>query len=392
VQSLAAELTGQIDAWQRRLPDDVARHRDRVWRLRNDIGARLRAVVDTYDELHKSGEPILELSQEITRAGEAVRAWVTAGLGEKSTEDWLAMYDKARGPHEGRERDRQYNDARMTIVDQFSKIDASLRRAIRRLWGEIAAALRAELKEKIVPDGPDNEVVLREFAGTAGEVEARTLREATERLLALQEDYGNIFLRVGRPIVRKVTWQEEESAAKAVASGVAEGATSAMLGSSAADIPWWQEDDGGGPAGLAEPVVQAVNGLIGAMTTLADDDPAAKKYPEAAKWYRRLTARIDSVTSELEQEFEKEARQTLTILAAAADYYRDTMTTTMGTEVEYERVSNLALREIWPDAYGEDAANVTADMATLRQHGASAEAAAKHLSALIDQARRLLPR
>jgi hypothetical protein len=60
--------------------------------------------------------------------------------------------------------------------------------------------------------------------------------------------------------------------------------------------------------------------------------------------------------------------------------------------VEYERVSNLALREIWPDAYGEDAANVTADMATLRQHGASAEAAAKHLSALIDQARRLLPR
>lgn len=392
VQSLATELTGQIDAWQRRLPDDVARHRDRVWRLRNDIGARLRAVVDTYDELHKSGEPILELSQEITRAGEAVRAWVTAGLGEKSTEDWLAMYDKARGPHEGRERDRQYNDARMTIVDQFSKIDASLRRAIRRLWGEIAAALRAELKEKIVPDGPDNEVVLREFAGTAGEVEARTLREATERLLALQEDYGNIFLRVGRPIVRKVTWQEEESAAKAVASGVAEGATSAMLGSSAADIPWWQEDDGGGPAGLAEPVVQAVNGLIGAMTTLADDDPAAKKYPEAAKWYRRLTARIDSVTSELEQEFEKEARQTLTILAAAADYYRDTMTTTMGTEVEYERVSNLALREIWPDAYGEDAANVTADMATLRQHGASAEAAAKHLSALIDQARRLLPR
>ena len=80
-----------------------------------------------------------------------------------------------------------------------------------------------------------------------------------------------------------------------------------MIGGAPADIPWWQEDDGGGSGGLAKPVKQAVNGLIGAMKTLADDDPAAKKYPEAAKWHRRLTATIDHVTSELEQEFEKEA-------------------------------------------------------------------------------------
>ena len=395
MQSLAAELTGQIDTWQRKLPDEVVRQRDRVWRLRNDIGARLRDVVRTYDQLYDSGEPIVELRQEITRSGEAVRAWVAAGLGEKSTEDWLAMYDKARGPHEGHERDRQYNNARMEIIDQFSKIDASLGLAIQRLWGEVAAALRAELKETIVPGGADNEAVLREFADIAGEVEARTLREATERLLDLQKDYGNIFLRVGRPIVRKVTWQDEENAAAstaaAVARGVAEGVSSAVIGGAPADIPWWQEDDSGGPAGLAEPVKQAVNGLIGAMTTLADDDPAAKKYPEAAKWHRRLTATIDRVTGELEQEFEKEAKRTLTILAAAADYYRDTMTTTKGTEVEYERVSNLAPGEIWPEDYGKDAANVTADMTTLRQQGASAEAAAKHVAALIDQARRLLP-
>ncbi len=394
VQSLAAELTGHIDVWQRRLPDEVVRHREQVWQLRNDVGDRLGGVVRAYDELYHSGEPIAELRQEITRAGQAVRAWVAAGLTEKSTEDWLAMYQKARGPHEGHERDRQYNNARMTIVGEFSEIDTSLRRAIQRLWGEVAAALRAELKETIVPDGADNEAVLREFADKALDVKAKTLSEATERLLALQQDYGNIFLRVGRPIVRKVSWQEEESAAAstaaAVASGVAEGFSSAMLGGPPADIPWWQEDDGGGSGGLAKPVTQAVSGLIGAMKTLADDDPAAKKYPEAAKWYRRLTGTIDHVTSELEQEFEKEAQRTLTILAAAVDYYRDTMTTTKGTEVEYERVSNLALQEIWPDDYGEDTADVTADMTTLRQQAASAETAAKHVAALVDQARRLL--
>lgn len=410
VQSLAAELTGAIDGWQRRLPDEVVRHRDRVWSLRNAIGARLRDVVRSYDELYVSGAPIAELSEEITRAGAAVRSWVAAGMGEKSTEDWLATYDRARGPHEGHERDRQYNNARMEIVDQFSKIDASLHLAIQRLWGEVAGALRAELKETIVPDNADNEAALHEFARIAGEAEARTLREATERLLTLQQDYGNIFLRVGRPIVRKVSLQEEENAlaamaeavakgvatgvAKGVASGVAEGVASAVLGShggggQSAQTPWWQGGAGRGTAGLAEPVKQAVSGLIGAMTTLADDDPAAKRYPEAAKRYRRLTATIDRVTGELEQEFEKEAKRTLTILAAAADYYRDTTTSTKGTEVDYERVSGIALREIWPEAYDEDSANVTADMAAIRQQATSAEAAARHVTELIGRVRRL---
>ncbi|HLK02573.1 MAG TPA: hypothetical protein VKU39_22055, partial [Streptosporangiaceae bacterium] len=358
VRSLADELTGQVDGWQRALPDEAVRHRDRVWALRNEIGARLRDVVRTYDGLYESGEPIAELHEEIARAAAAIREWAADGLGEKSTEEWLATYDKALATHEGHERDRRYNNARKAIVDQFSTIDASLLLAIQRLWAEVAASLRDKLTDRIIPVSSDSRAVLRAFADTAAEDGARTLCEATERLLNLQADYGKIFLRVGRPIVRKVNWQDEETSAGAAVGAAVAGAavvSSALLAGQAADLPWWEDADG---ERIASAVADAASSVVGTVVS-GLTDPAAKKYPEAAKWHERITATIENVTSELVREFEREAQRTLTILAAAVDNYRDTMTTTKGTEVEYERVTNRAQREIWPEDFADDVAEVT---------------------------------
>jgi hypothetical protein len=65
--------------------------------------------------------------------------------------------------------------------------------------GEIAAALRQRLTERIIPDGADPRAVLGKFYTMATDRRLRRLASATGRLPELRTDYGNIFLRVRRP-------------------------------------------------------------------------------------------------------------------------------------------------------------------------------------------------
>jgi energy-coupling factor transporter ATP-binding protein EcfA2 len=315
VRSLSDELARQINGWQTSLPDEEQRRRIRVRALKNQVSHELDTVRDRYDKLYQSREQVFELQQQIDRAGREIRAWMDQGFGMRSTQEWLETFrNSISGRDKGHELDRQYNNARKQVVAVFGRIDISLKLAVERLWGEVAAAMREKLTDKIIPTGPDNRAVLAEFAATARAADARTLAEATERLLALRTDYGSIFLRVGRPVVRRIEWSEDghdgafwQRLTKRQSPGRLPdhiGGESATSASRAAPL---------GPATFQTGVPQPAD------RTLAD---------EAMRWHRRLSAAIESVTKDLTERFHYEAQQTLRVLAAAIDLFKDTATAT----------------------------------------------------------------
>jgi hypothetical protein len=439
VTSLSRDLERQFGSWQANLPDEEIQRRDRFRKLKNQVGRELEKVRDEYDRLHASGQPIAELHQQIETAGEEIRQWLAASLGSGSREKWVDSFqDAIAGRNMGDELDRQYNSSRKFVVKVFGEIDASLERAIKRLHGEVAAALRGKLTEKVVPTGSDHGAVLSAFAASI-EADARTLSAATRRLLELRADYGSIFLRVGRPLVRRIDWYRDQSqattgdrlkdaagrvaeaagqaapgaaglAANVAAShlagpmaGQAAGATARKVVSSAmhqggsqqpSGTSWLSDHLGGAPAqssympppksadtstpGLAQPVGQSPG-------------PGAESVPlsDADYWYDKLTERIKSVTAELTTKFHDEAQRTLEVIAAAVDLYKDSATTVPGIEVEYERICLEVQQDIWPEEFGEASAKITADIAALRKQAHHTEAAADQVAVLAGQVTKL---
>lgn len=110
---------------------------------------------------------------------------------------------------------------------------------------------------------------------------------------------------------------------------------------------------------------------------------------DPAYWYDRLTGTIKNVTEELEVKFHDEAQQTLKVLAAAVDLFKDGTTTAPDIEVEYERMCVPFQQDIRPDDFGEASARITAEMAALRQQVHNAAAAADQVTVLAGQATKL---
>ena len=430
VRSLGRDLDRQFGSWQDSLPDTDKQIRERFRKLKNQVGRELKEVCDEYDRLYDSGQPIAELHHEIEIAGRAIRDWLASGFGAGSKEKWIDEFeDSIAGEDIGDELDRQYNRSRERVVEVFGKIDASLELAIERLHGEVAAALRRKLTEKVVPAGPDNGEVLRQFAALTG-TDARTLTGATDRLLALRTDYGSIFLRVGRPVVRRIKWYRDQPQA-AIASRVAEGAAEAarkMVPPAvgvATNMAVSQIAGQGTGQAVGDAVRRATSAAMGgggsqqnsstswlsdhltsaqartprapSPTTSAPSRPAdsgaeragSDQLSDPAYWYGRLTGTIENVTKELEDKFHDEAQQTLKVLAAAVDLFKDGTTTAPDIEVEYERVCLPFQQDIWPDDFGEASAKITAEMAALRQQVHNATAAADQVAGLAGQAIRL---
>jgi hypothetical protein len=442
MQSLAGELEHWIEGRQGGLPDEENRLRNRAYELKNEVSWELKRVRDDYDKLYESGAPIAELHEEIEKAGREMQDWLAGGLGTGSRQEWLRTFRNAEAAHgHGRELDQRYNGARKHVVAVFGGIDASLARSVDRLWGEVADALRTKLKDVIVPTEPDNRAILTAFMDTARRGGARTLGEATHRLLNLPTDYGSIFLRVGRPIIRKIDWDQEEggsqlgstvaAAAGAGAAAAASAGVSAVigpaLGAAAQQLaqgavgeavsagvregmrraPWRTQSAGNQPAGSpggwwqATPGAEASHqppappaspsaGLAAARPAGPDGAaPGTGESDRAARWYAELTSTVEQVTGELTEEFHKEAQRTLRVLAAAVDLFKDAATSTPGVESEFEKLCRPVQRQIWPDDFGGAAAKVAADLAGLRQRAVEADGAAAQVASLAGKARRL---
>ena len=451
MQSLAGELAQWIEGRQGDLPDEENRLRNRAYELKNEVSWELKRVRDEYDKLYDSGEPIAELHDEIEKAGREMQDWLAGGLGGGSRQEWLRTFRNAEAAHgHGRELDQRYNGARKHVVAVFGGIDASLARSVERLWGEVADALRTKLTDAIVPAEPDNHAILSAFMDTARRGGARTLGEATHRLLDLPTDYGSIFLRVGRPIIRKIDWDREEgssqlgstvaAAAGAGAAAAASAGASAMIGPAlgaaaqqlaqgmvgeavaagvregmrrapwrsqgeasqgeasqreasqggASQGGWWQSASASPGAGPAAAGPDGVSSSSAAGRTAPGSARAeAGESDRAAKWYAELTSTVEQVTGELKEEFHKEAQRTLRVLAAAVDLFKDATTSTPGVESEFEKLCRPVQRQIWPDDFGGAAAKFAADLAVLRQRAVEADGAAAQVASLAGKARRV---
>jgi hypothetical protein len=86
-----------------------------------------------------------------------------------------------------------------------------------------------------MPAGPDPRAYMTEFAALADGRRLKRLAEATDRLLALPTEYGNIFLRVGRPVVRQISWYQGAGAGAAIGAAAAAGAVVSVVGLASAD-------------------------------------------------------------------------------------------------------------------------------------------------------------
>jgi energy-coupling factor transporter ATP-binding protein EcfA2 len=429
VRRLCGDLDQQFGAWKGMLPDQEKLRRARIRELKDEVSGALDRVRNEYDRLYDAEEPITELQKQIDLAGQDIRQWLTAGLGKGDRDKWIEAVEKAiSGKGMGGELDRQYNGARERVVRVFSKIDASLDQAVARLYGEVAEALRGKLTGKIVPEEVDHAAALAGFAAITDADGARTLTDATRRLLALRADYGSIFLRVGRPVIRKIEWYSSEQQGHPAVGGAGLADQAAGMSGPAAGMVGQAADTAvggfiGGEAGRAAGAAlgEAASSALGvsgqpdrdswlsdhvrraarpspagadqAGTGSTASSPAhatkAGQDSNAAYWYDRLSATVENVTSELEHEFRQEALRALRVLAAAVDLYKDTSTTSPDIEVEYERVCPRAQQDIWPQDFGDASAKVTADLETMRKQIQDTIAAADHVSALANQATRL---
>jgi hypothetical protein len=434
VRSLIEELGRRIGRWLSGLPDEQERFRTRARELKNKVSVALGEVLKKYDDLAKAGQPIEELDQEIASAVADIHQWVSEGLGEGSADQWLQKFDEAAAGREiGRELDRQYNSARSQVSQVFGRIDESLASSVVVLWQEIADAMREKLTEHVIPAGPDSRAVLAEFEALADGRRLKRLAEATGRLLALQTEYGNIFLRVGRPVVRDISWYQGTGtgAGSAIGAAAAVGAVGAIAGlavagpaghvlggaaghavgsvasaaaSSAArqafqqvsnPVPKWWGSPGGqeaptpapAPQQQATPQPQAPPQM--APQQQGGSKAARDRYPAAARELDQLVDLIKRVTADLEREFRTEARGTVKVLAAATDLFLFSATGTPDVEVEFEKLCEPIQRVLWPDAFAQATAKVAGDLAVLQGKAAETQAAAEPIAVRASRGRLL---
>ena len=406
-------LTSQLSRWsadrQDDLPNEEDRLRDRAYSLMNDLGYALSVISAEYDRLHQSGAQIFELHEEIEKAADDMRQWVADGMGADSTEEWVRSYQIADATgRRGQELDNRFNSARQQLVAEFITIDASLQRSVDRLWGQVTDALRSRLTEAIVPAGQDHHAILAAFAETARGRGARRIADATERLLSLPTEYGSIFLRIGRPLIRRVEFrpdanggQSQQSLGSAVLGGVVGSAAGAAasavagpaLGVAAGHIV------GGAVSGASsfgtrkwyEKQTSQASGANPVQAPPASGVPQQVTVPDGAAgyWYNTLRSTTETVTQELVKEFHAEAQRTLLVLAAAIDLFKDSATSTHLVEREFEELCRPAQRDIWPSDFGSEAARVAAELAALRQQSLDVSAAADQVTVLAAQASRL---
>ena len=390
VAHFADGVLKETDGLRDKLPDEEDAFRDRAKTLRDDIAGDLDDLKDRYDSAVAQGEADSALDKGIAAAVAAARDWASNGLGRGSRAQWLK---ELRGPFASgalEAKQEEYYRAKAKITDIFGEIDISLEAAVRRLWGEVADVLRRRLTEELVPDSPAALDSLNELARIR---KARFLRAAVTQLSQLRINYGSIVLRVTRPIIRKISW--ENSPVGQSGSGRAGG----VLGTTTRFAV-----DTAGMAVSGLPVASLVKeareassgswwestGRPTATTPPSDIGEVANAKRGAEGLYDELTAVIEQSISDLENALRIEARIMASVLAAAADQFLDTAILRNDTERDYENLCRPNQRTIWPGVFDGGAARFSADLSRIGEESRAVLDAVAKVSDL-RSARRLRP-
>jgi len=370
---LAIKAAGQLIAganrWQVFTPSEDDLLRTRAKELRNAIAADLLDLAGRYQQDALDGKPVEWLEQGILAARRQLDLWAEAlftGPG------WLSRLRGARAGDPGETPDDWCTVVRQQIRREFSQIDGSMDGAIGRLHQEIAAILRAGLSEGgLVPEDDQPFRVLLETTRSGG---LGRLQAALANLVAFRAGYGNIFLRVGGPVVAQITYEHALTAdgdaltpedraevKKAVITAgikVAAGAAGPHGGLSAS-------------AALAEMAIKVVPIVWEAQLT----DHSPEGFSRALS--RAFSRAVDLISARMRAE----ACELTATLAFLVSQFYDDFCRTPEVEREYARLCAPIASQLWPDVLDDSSTRLADGLGRLVEHAAATDTAAREVIA-----------
>lgn len=396
--SLSDRLARQARRWGALVPDEDQALGAKAKELRNEVARALDSLRREYDQRVADGEVVQEIDEGITQAKQRLLAWAGAGFGYGDLPQWLAVIEPSMVADPGETRDDQCTLARQKIREEFSRVDGSIVTAVGRLQDAVAGLLRERLGETLVPD---NDKPLHALVQRAQQQRLETLRSAIQELVEFRT-YGNIFLRVGRPVVSEITATRIQVPLGIDMPGPAAGPGS-VPGPAGAPGPggpaggagrWqgrgalWKESvrnigrvAGGGPvvdaALLAADAVTAAAPVIAGMignALLADDS--------ATGLHEALTEAFRQAVDEIEERMRAEALGLTEVLASVADQFFDRFAHTPGIEEEFERLCGPARQELWRDVFDGQTAELAAALDRVAVAAAGTDEAGRQIRAI----------
>jgi hypothetical protein len=384
---LADRLAADVTRWEAHIPDEEQALRDQAKLKRNDVAQALDGLRKQYDRRVRDNEPVPELSQGITRAKEMLTKWAGTGFGMGSQKEWLAVIEPAMVADPGETRDDQCSLARQKIREEFSQIDSSLDSAVGRLHLAVAEALRDQFDARLVPAGDQ---ALSALLETARQRQLETLTSALDDLVQFRTNYGNVFLRVGRPIVRQIaptrgrvagehatstpTDNPPDNRAANAGPSLYDGARKAASAASAANAA--------GAAPMVAAGLAAVQVAAAAAPIIADwiwhsqitDDSAAGLHEALAHAFNRAVEQIA-------ERMRTEAGELTEVLAALVDQFFDRFTRTPGVEDEFVKLCRPIRHELWPETFDGRTADLTDRLSQIADAASASSKAAREVLA-----------
>jgi hypothetical protein len=223
IGAFADTVLAQVNSWRAGQLNERNRLHGLARGLRDKVSRDLFDLMQDYDTMVADGALDQDLKAAIQAAADKARREVDGGFG-KGRDAWVKEMHNAIPARGYGAREEAYNRARLRIADIFDDIDASLERAVRRLWSELARTLARSLTEELVPGAEDGQAALTGLKTVALTQEAQLLPEAVDDLLALRDDYGSLVLRVTRPILRGISFRAPQPAHPSVLGAAAAGA------------------------------------------------------------------------------------------------------------------------------------------------------------------------
>jgi hypothetical protein len=356
VQIVADRLAEEVHRRERRVPDEKRALESAAKQLRNSVSTQLDVLIDEYDRQARDHQPVPELAHAIASASANLTRWADAGFGLGSKEAWLVKVAGDLSADQGETRDDQCTRVRRQLRQEFGRIDASLTSAVDRLHAQVAGTLPRPLIAVKAASGERPLRPLRALAETADRLRQESLRAALDALLEVRASYGNIFLRVGGPVVDRVAQGPGPLPGEGTAAELGDPSEREAGGKqrafyrgarSVADVVGAVHPAAGPAARAAAVALPVVLGWIW-------EAPISDRSPEGL--HAALSRAFHQAVSEIEARMLEEAGLLSGVLAAALNQFKDDFIRAPDIEGEWAGICDPVRRDLWPRTFGGETA------------------------------------
>jgi hypothetical protein len=377
--ALSERLARQVGRWAAHVPDEDQALEARAKELRNQVARALDELRQEYSQRVAGREVVAELDEGIGWARDALLAWADAGFGQGDRARWLAVIEPSMVADPGETRDDQCALARQKIREEFSRVDGSITATVGRLQATVAERLRGQMGPTLVPPGGQP---LQELLQRARQQRLETLRSALEELVGFHT-YGNIFLRVGRPVVSQIYPTRTRIMVEADPPGAAAAArrqgrsglwaeSMRTMGRAVTGIP--AAEAAVAVAEAATAAAPVIMEMIG-QTQLADDT--------AEGLHQTLMDAVRNAVEQVEELMRAEACGLTEVLASVTDRFFDRIAHTPGIEEEFKRLCEPVRRELWRDTFDGRSGELVAALDEVTDAAAGTGEAGRQISAIV---------